>query len=63
MTISLEAGPLVSVTRRELGVTDVIHLSIKFVWSVIGPVAVSYDRPQGYTTSVLMAGASSGDVI
>ena len=63
MTISLEAGPLVSVTRRELGVTDVIHLSIKFVWGVIGPVVVSYDRPQGYTTSVLMTGASSGDVI
>ena len=63
MTISLEAGPLVSVTRRELGVTDVIRLSIKFVWSVIGPVVVSYDRPQGYTTSVLMTGASFGDVI
>ena len=50
-------------TRRELGVTDVIRLSIKFVWSVIGPVTVSYDRPQGYTTSVLMTGASFGDVI
>lgn len=42
---------------------DVIHLSIKNARSIIVLVVVSDDRSQGCTTSVLMTGASFGDVI